>query len=116
MDESNDHVLSVWDWAKESKVVDSKVRGLAFRIPSLRVSSQDMLGGHAGTYGWESATRLILNGGFGVICWMTADGTCSVSVGSLLWKMRSTVVSSSQEVERLGRASWLWLSTKLGVV
>lgn len=25
MDESNDHMLSVWDWAKEAKVVDSKV-------------------------------------------------------------------------------------------
>ena len=44
VDESNDHVLSVWDWAKESKVVDSKVRRLAFHVPSLRVSSQDMLG------------------------------------------------------------------------
>lgn len=25
VDESNDHMLSVWDWAKEAKVVDSKV-------------------------------------------------------------------------------------------
>jgi hypothetical protein len=25
VDESNDHILSVWDWAKETKVVDCKV-------------------------------------------------------------------------------------------
>lgn len=34
VDESNDHVLSVWDWAKESKVVDSKVGGLAAHTPA----------------------------------------------------------------------------------
>lgn len=36
VDESNDHVLSVWDWAKESKVVDSKVGELA----TLRAASR----------------------------------------------------------------------------
>lgn len=25
VDDSNDHVLSVWEWAKENKVVDTKV-------------------------------------------------------------------------------------------
>ncbi|XP_035313647.1 echinoderm microtubule-associated protein-like 2 isoform X1 [Cricetulus griseus] len=44
VDESNDHVLSVWDWAKETKVVDSKVSGLAAHCPSLWVSSHDVLG------------------------------------------------------------------------
>lgn len=93
VDESNDHVLSVWDWAKESKVVDSKVSWLAAHVPScgcpLRTWWAIWLG---------SATRLILNGGFGVICWVT------VGVGCLLWNMRSTVVSSL-EVERLGIVS-----------
>ena len=37
VDESNDHVLSVWDWAKENKMVDSKVGELA----ALQVASWD---------------------------------------------------------------------------
>lgn len=63
VDESNDHVLSVWDWAKESKVVDSKVGGLA----ALQVTSWDML--HCMVRTLEP--DLNLNGGFGIICWMT---------------------------------------------
>lgn len=67
VDESNDHVLSVWDWAKESKVVDSKVGGLA----ALQVSSWDML--HCMVRNLQP--DLNLNSGFGIICWMTGQIT-----------------------------------------
>lgn len=33
VDESNDHMLSVWDWAKDAKVADSKVRFLSHPLP-----------------------------------------------------------------------------------
>ena len=34
VDESNDHVLSVWDWAKEVKIAESKVER-AFAQPTI---------------------------------------------------------------------------------
>lgn len=42
VDESNDHMLSVWDWAKESKVVDGKV-GCLCSSPLLGVPLWDWL-------------------------------------------------------------------------
>uniref|UniRef100_A0A8L2RA46 EMAP like 2 n=1 Tax=Rattus norvegicus TaxID=10116 RepID=A0A8L2RA46_RAT len=43
VDESNDHVLSVWDWAKESKVVDSKCSNEAVLVATFHPTDPNLL-------------------------------------------------------------------------
>ncbi|XP_057615305.1 LOW QUALITY PROTEIN: echinoderm microtubule-associated protein-like 2 [Chionomys nivalis] len=43
VDESNDHVLSVWDWAKESKVVDSKCSNEAVLVATFHPTDPSLL-------------------------------------------------------------------------
>ncbi|XP_027474514.1 echinoderm microtubule-associated protein-like 2 isoform X1 [Zalophus californianus] len=43
VDESNDHVLSVWDWAKEAKVVDSKCSNEAVLVATFHPTDPTLL-------------------------------------------------------------------------
>ncbi|EGW05350.1 Echinoderm microtubule-associated protein-like 2 [Cricetulus griseus] len=43
VDESNDHVLSVWDWAKETKVVDSKGSNKAVLLATFHPTDPSLL-------------------------------------------------------------------------
>ncbi|ERE50388.1 echinoderm microtubule-associated protein-like 1-like protein [Cricetulus griseus] len=43
VDESNDHVLSVWDWAKETKVVDSKCSNEAVLVATFHPTDPSLL-------------------------------------------------------------------------
>lgn len=43
VDESNDHVLSVWDWAKEIKVVDSKCSNEAVLVATFHPTDPSLL-------------------------------------------------------------------------
>lgn len=43
VDESNDHVLSVWDWTKEAKVVDSKCSNDAVLVATFHPTDPTML-------------------------------------------------------------------------
>ncbi|KAL1769160.1 echinoderm microtubule-associated protein-like 2 isoform X1 [Sigmodon hispidus] len=43
VDESNDHVLSVWDWAKESKVVDCKCSNEAVLVATFHPTDPSLL-------------------------------------------------------------------------
>ncbi|XP_004644355.2 echinoderm microtubule-associated protein-like 2 isoform X1 [Octodon degus] len=43
VDESNDHILSVWDWAKEAKVVDSKCSNEAVLVATFHPTDPTLL-------------------------------------------------------------------------
>uniref|UniRef100_A0A8D2IBK6 EMAP like 2 n=2 Tax=Urocitellus parryii TaxID=9999 RepID=A0A8D2IBK6_UROPR len=43
VDESNDHMLSVWDWAKEAKVVDSKCSNEAVLVATFHPTDPSLL-------------------------------------------------------------------------
>uniref|UniRef100_G1NV90 EMAP like 2 n=1 Tax=Myotis lucifugus TaxID=59463 RepID=G1NV90_MYOLU len=59
VDESNDHVLSVWDWTKEAKVVDSKCTDEG---PWAWWRGEVLVQGHTPVRGWGPETW-VLDGG-----------------------------------------------------